>query len=163
MLNDTRKESEMTEMVKRLSDETLANLNSVESAMAALGIQSVDELEWNSNVYTLLTDKSKLVGKKFLAVQWNFHQSSEYVDAEFVSVYIITADPIDGETRFIFNDGSTGVYSQLKALTSKRQLEKHVSPNGGALVKNGLKLSQYDRFDEAGKALGTGKTYYLAN
>ena len=109
----------MTEIIKRLSDETLSGLKTVEQAISALGLQSAEELEWDSNVYTLLADKSKLIGKKFLAVQWQFHQSAEY--------------------------------------------EKHTSPQGGALVKSGLKLSEYDRVDAAGKTVGKGKTYYLAN
>ena len=152
----------MSEIAKRLSDETLANLTTVDQAISALGLTSADQLEWDSNVYQL-TDKSKLVGKKFLAVQWKFHESSEYAGNQFVSVYVITADPIDGNTQFIFNDGSTGVCRQLEQLTEKRLSEKHPSPYGGALVKSGLSLSEYDRVDEAGKSLGKGKTYYLAN
>ena len=153
----------MSDQITRLSDTTLSGLNTVEEAITALGLKSVDELEWDTNVYALLSDKNKLVGKKFLAVQWTFHQSTEYVDSEFVSVYVITADSVDGEHRFIFNDGSTGVCAQLRQLTEKRLADKHTSPYGGALIKSGLKLSEYDRVDEAGKTIGKGKTYYLAN
>lgn len=155
----------MSDLTKatRLTDEQLNSLKTVEQAIAALGVKSTDELDWDSSVYTLLADKSKLEGKKFLAVQWKFHESSEYVGSQFVSVYVITADTIDGQTQFIFNDGSTGVCAQLAALTAKRESEGHPSPYGGALVKNGLKLSEYDRVDANGKSLGKGKTYYLSN
>ena len=147
----------------RLTDEELNQLTTVEQAAAALGAKSIEDLSWDSSNYTLLSDKSKLIGKRFLAVQWNFHQSAEYVDSEFVSVYIITADTIDGENRFIFNDGSTGVCAQLRALTSKRTADGHATPSGGALIKSGLKLSEYDRLDGTGKVIGKGKTYYLSN
>lgn len=147
----------------RLTDETLNSLKTVEDAIKALGVSSTDDLNWDSSAYTLLADKSLLVGKKFLAVQWKFHDSAEYAGNQFVSVYVITADTINGETQFIFNDGSTGVCAQLSALTAKREAENHPNPFGGALIKGGLKLSEYDRVDANGKSLGKGKTYYLSN
>lgn len=155
----------MSEIQKanKLTDEQLNSLKTVDDAIKALGASSVDDLDWDSSAYTLLADKAQLVGKKFLAVQWKFHDSAEYVGSQFVSVYVITADTINGENRFIFNDGSTGVCAQLAALTAKRESENHATPYGGALIKGGLKLSEYDRVDAAGKSLGKGKTYYLSN
>lgn len=155
----------MTDLVntKKLSDEQLNGLTDINSALAALNVSSVDDLVWDSSAYILLDDKSKLVGKKFLAVQWRFHESKEYAGNKFVSVYIITADTIDGENRFIFNDGSTGVCSQLAGLTAKREAENHPNPVSGALIKGGLHVSEYERFDEKGTLLGKAKTYYLSN
>ena len=154
--------SELTK-VNRLTDEQLNSITSVEDAIKLLGAASVEDLSWDSSAYSLLSDKAALVGKKFLAVQWKFHESAEYIGSQFVSVYIITADPINGENRFIFNDGSTGVCAQLAGLTAKREQDGHATPTGGAMVKNGLKLSEYDRVDATGKSLGKGKTYYLSN
>ena len=153
----------VSKTVKVLSEETLNSLSSVDDAIKALGVSSVDDLAWDASPYSLLEDKSKLIGKKFLAVQWKFRESAEYVGSEYVSVYIITSDPIDGHTHFVINDGSTGVCSQLRQLTDKRENDGHVSPFGGALVRGGLHLSEYDRTDAAGVVLGKGKTYYLSN
>lgn len=154
--------SELDKMNK-LSDEVLNSLKTVDDAIKALGVSSADELSWNDSQWVLLEDKNKLVGKKFLAVQWRFHQSKEYIGSEYVSVYLITADSIDGEHTFVINDGSTGICQQLRNLTDMRTDNAHATPSSGALVKGGLKLSEYDRTDEKGTIVGKGKTYYLAN
>jgi hypothetical protein len=159
------KEAKMAELVRvanKLSEETLNSLASVEDAIAALGLSSVDELTWDSSPYSVIEDKSKLIGKKFLAVQWVFRNSDEYL-SEYVSVYIITSDTIDGQTHFVLNDGSTGICAQLRGLTNKRENDNHPTPFGGALIKGGLHLSEYDRTDEKGTVIGRAKTYYLAN
>lgn len=155
----------MSELEKsnKLSDATLNSLKTVEDAIRALGVSDQSELDWNESQWKLLDDKSKLIGKKFLAVQWRFQQSKEYVGSEFVSVYLITADTIDGENTFVINDGSTGICQQLRTLTDTRTEAGHKTPQSGALVKGGLKLSEYDRTDEKGTVIGKGKTYYLSN
>lgn len=154
--------AELLKVANKLSEETLNGLTSVEDAIAALGITSVDDLSWDSSPYSVIDDKSKLIGKKFLAVQWVFRNSDEYL-SEYVSVYIITSDTIDGQTHFVLNDGSTGICSQLRQLTNKREQNNHPTPFGGALIRGGLHLSEYDRTDEKGTVIGKGKTYYLAN
>lgn len=146
----------------RLNEETLNSLNTIQDAISALGAVSVDDLAWDASPYVVLDDKQKLVGKKFLAVQWTFRDSAEYL-SEYVSVNIITADTIDGRTHFVINDGSTGICSQLRQLTAKREADGHKSPFGGALINGGLSLSEYDRTDEKGTVVGKGKTYYLSN
>jgi hypothetical protein len=146
----------------RLSEETLNSLSNINDAIAALGATSVDDLGWDASPYAVLDDKTKLIGKKFLAVQWIFRESTEFL-SEYVSVYIITADTIDGGTHFVINDGSTGICSQLRQLTAKRENDGHKTPTGGALIKGGLHLSEYDRTDEKGTVIGKGKTYYLSN
>ena len=151
------------EKINKLSDATLNSLKSVDDAVRALGVTDQSDLDWNDSQWILLEDKAKLVGKKFLAVQWKFHQSKEYLNSEFVSVYLITADTIDGENTFVINDGSTGICQQLRNLTDTRTEAGHKTPYSGALVKGGLKLSEYDRTDEKGTVIGRGKTFYLSN
>jgi hypothetical protein len=154
--------AELVKVANKLSEETLNGLATVEDAIAALGVSTVDELDWDSSPYSVIDDKAKLIGKKFLAVQWVFRNSDEYL-SEYVSVYIITSDTIDGKTHFVLNDGSTGICSQLRQLTNKRENDGHKTPQGGALIKGGLHLSEYDRVDEKGTVIGKAKTYYLAN
>lgn len=151
------------EKINKLSDATLNSLKTVDDAVRALGVTDQSDLDWNDSQWILLEDKAKLVGKKFLAVQWKFHQSKEYLNSEFVSVYLITADTIDGENTFVINDGSTGICQQLRNLTDTRTEAGHKTPYSGALVKGGLKLSEYDRTDEKGTVIGRGKTFYLSN
>lgn len=155
----------MSELEKnnRLSDEVLNSIKTFDDAIKALGVTYAEDLSWSDSQWVLLEDKSKLIGKKFLAVQWRFHQSKEYIGSEFVSLYLITADTIDGEKTFVINDGSTGICQQLRNLTDMRTEDGHPTPTSGALVKSGLKLSEYDRTDEKGTVIGKGKTYYLSN
>ena len=148
--------------VTKITEEMLNSITTLNEAAAVLGVTSVDDLAWNDSPWVLLQDKNLLIGKKFLAVAWKFHQSAEYAGNEYVSVYALTLDTINGETRFVFNDGSTGIYQQLRNLTDARQANGHKTPQAGALIKNGLKLSEYDRVDEKGLVLGKGKTFYLA-
>lgn len=156
----------MTEITKNqtvLTDEELNQVTSIEDAIRALGVTDPAGLSWDASPWTLLTDKDKLTGRAFLAVQWKFHQSKEYVGSEYVSVYVITQDSLNGETHFVINDGSTGIARQLRELTNARVASGHKTPFSGALVKGGLKLSEYDRTDEKGTVIGKGKTYYLSN
>ena len=149
--------------VTTLTDAQLNSLATVEDAIKALGVNDLEALNWDNSPWQLIEDKSKLVGKKFLAVQWTFRESKEYPGNEYVSVYVITADTVDGHTHFIVNDGSTGICQQLRALSDTRAENGHPTPFSGALVKNGLKLSEYERVDAKGVIVGKGKTYYLAN
>lgn len=156
----------MSEIAKKqtvLSDIQLNSITTIEDAIQALGVTDPSGLSWDASPWTLLSDKDKLVGRAFLAVQWKFHQSKEYLGSEYVSVYVITQDSLNGETHFVINDGSTGIARQLRELTDTRELSNHKTPYGGALVKGGLKLSEYDRTDEKGTVIGKGKTYYLSN
>lgn len=156
----------MTEIAKIqsvLTDTELNSITTIEDAIQALGVTDPSGLAWDASPWTLLTDKDKLVGRAFLAVQWKFHQSKEYLGSEYVSVYVITQDSLNGETHFVINDGSTGIARQLRELTDNRVDAKHKTPYGGALVKGGLKLSEYDRTDEKGTVIGKGRTYYLSN
>lgn len=156
----------MSEIAKKqtvLTDTELNSITTIEDAIQALGVTDPSGLSWDASPWTLLTDKDKLVGRAFLAVQWKFHQSKEYLGSEYVSVYVITQDSLNGETHFVINDGSTGIARQLRELTDNRVDAEHKTPYGGALVKGGLKLSEYDRTDEKGTIIGKGRTYYLSN
>lgn len=155
--------NELTKNQTVLTDEELNQVSSIEDAIRALGVTDPSGLSWDASPWTLLTDKDKLTGRAFLAVQWKFHQSKEYVGSEYVSVYVITQDSLNGETHFVINDGSTGIARQLRELTNARITNGHKTPYSGALVKGGLKLSEYDRTDEKGTVIGKGKTYYLSN
>ena len=155
--------NELTKNQTVLSDIELNSITSIEAAIQALGVTDPSGLAWEASPWTLLQDKNQLVGRAFLAVQWKFHQSKEYVGSEYVSVYVITQDSLNGETHFVVNDGSTGICRQLRELTDHRTETGHKTPYSGALIKGGLKLSEYDRTDEKGTIIGKGKTYYLSN
>ena len=163
-INPNTKRVKVTEVTKtnQLTDEALNGLTSVDDALKALGATSPDDLAWDSSPWAVI-DKDKLVGRAFLAVQWKFQTSKDYLGSQYVSVYVITQDSLNGQTNFVLNDGSTGIFRQLRELTDARLKAGHKNPQAGALVKGGLKLSEYDRTDDNGEIIGKGKTYYLSN
>jgi hypothetical protein len=117
----------------RVDDETLRNIASFEDAFALateLYGDVTDVTEELGNGFTLITDKAPLVGKEMIVVSCAF---SDGDFGQFASVAAVTKDG----GKFIFNDGSTGVYNQLFELvrTKKR--------TGGFHLPSGLTASTY--------------------
>lgn len=95
-----------------------------------------------------IQDKNKLVGVPFLILDWKFI-IDEDTEREYVNVLIMGAN---GE-KARFNDGSTGIYAQLK----------QVSENVGKIgieVKQGLRRSDYTKVINGKNEKAT--TYYLS-
>jgi len=95
-----------------------------------------------------ITDKNKLVEVPFLILDWKFIVDEE-TQREYVNVLIMGAS---GD-KARFNDGSTGIYAQLK----------QVSDNVGKVgieVKQGLRRSDYVKVINGKNEKAT--TYYLS-
>lgn len=90
--------------------------------------------------------KDQLCGIPFLVLEMKFNWSDAY-NQEFVSFLAVTEDG----RRFIVNDGSTGVYRQLRAFYDE------FGRNGGLLCKGGLRRSDYPATEDR----PAGTTYYL--
>lgn len=105
-----------------------------------------DEIE-TDQFGPILEDKSKLVNRPIMLVHWNFYDG-DY--GEFVSAWVMTPE---GE-RFIVNDGSTGMYAQLRTLTDTKNIRSML------LVKRGLRASDYTYTDPRGQS-HPARTYYL--
>lgn len=99
--------------------------------------------------FQMLTDKSVAVGKEFLIIDWAFI-TDQTTGREYASIRLITAH----NALIRMNDGSTGIYKQLKMLESK-------GIHGGVHCVNGLRVSEYMFEDEKGNR-SQAKTYYLA-
>lgn len=93
-------------------------------------------------------ERNKLIKQPFLIVRWDFYDG-DY--GEFVSCRLITPD----NERYILNDGSTGIYAQLKLLTDEKGMR------GMLLCKKGLRVSTYDKELDNGKVIKDARTYYL--
>lgn len=117
--------------------------------------------------FALLEDKGKLEDVEFVLLQWRFN-AGDY--GGFVSAGLVT---ITGD-KYIINDGSTGIMSQLMELTQETKRF------GGVKVPNGLRASRYTTCPECGKPMsqdevmcsnekcgyegdkrGKGETFYL--
>jgi hypothetical protein len=99
--------------------------------------------------YGPIADQVLLVGKPFMLVHWEFHEGDF---GEFVSMWIMD---LDGK-RYIVNDGSTGIYQQLRETTDKKGVDSMV------VCRHGLKESSYMYTGPDGKER-PAKTYYIDN
>lgn len=95
-------------------------------------------------------DKNRLVDVPLLFVAWEFYPSDQGSKGEFVSAHVITKDNL----KFIINDGSTGIYEQLRDFTDTRNVK------GGLLAAHGLRKSEYPYTDDDGKEK-SATTYYI--
>lgn len=119
----------------RASDDDLSAIASFEDAVRLAqqqhgDVKSIDEFELGTG-FRVLEDKTVLVGKPFIIVQFTFNEG-DYAD-EFASMHIVTNDG----AKLIVNDGGTGLCQDLKDLAQKERF-------GGVLVPNGLRISEYD-------------------
>ena len=137
------------------NEEQLGQITSIEDAFAALagaGI-GVSGIESFGSGF-VLTDKDQLQGAEMLLLQWRF---SDGDFGPFVSVIALTRDG----RRVIFNDGSTGVYQQLRTVTRTRMSNGEANMQAGLTATNGLKKSTYNYQDDQG-VMRPASTYYLS-
>lgn len=126
----------------RLAEE---QYGTVEAASAAIG-----------DGFALLTteQKQQLVGVPCIFLSWSFSPSEQGERGEFVTVRVVTEDG----RKLVLNDGSSGVYSQLREYTDES------GRDGGLIVKRGLRKSDYTYTETEGKDKGKQKpatTYYI--
>lgn len=98
------------------------------------------------NAYPLLRDKSKLLDVEFLIERFDFVLKKDG-NINYVNVKGITRQ---GNKRFAFNDGGTGVMRSLI------DFEKRTGRNGNIHCPMGLRVSQYEAPDGS-----DAETYYL--
>lgn len=108
-----------------------------------------------SDGFEAVDNKRDLVGKDMALLSWTFSHSDKF-DGEFVTVRAITTD----NRKVRFSDGSSGIYAQLRELTTRREAEGHPYPQG-ALICNGLRVSDYTYQDDKGKKTAAS-TFYIA-
>lgn len=125
-------------IMRELTDDVLRRIGETGNAFddaVAIATQQYGELKEFADEmgtgFQLTQDKSMLVGKKFLALKWNFNSQGDY--GVFVSVACVTADG----GKYIINDGSTGICAQLLEYSTKS------GRFGGILAPRGLRESSY--------------------
>lgn len=95
-----------------------------------------------------IKDKDRMVGVPFIVCDWHFNVDPS-TDREYVNVLVMNAN---GD-KARFNDGSTGVYAQLKKVSEEFGVI-------GIECKFGLRKSEYEVEIDGKKQKAT--TYYLA-
>jgi hypothetical protein len=121
-----------------------AKIDNLADARAALGtVVTASEILGDGSEF--LANKDALVGYPFLVLDWRY-LIDEKSGREYVNVLIMGSN---GE-KARFNDGSTGIYAQLKEVTER-------VGKVGIQVKNGLRRSDYVK-----EGVGDATTYYLS-
>lgn len=149
-------DQEVMKTESRFSDSELRDITSFEDAAALLASKGIDVVfadQQLGNGFAILDDKSKLVGVQIFLIEWNFYEG-EF--GPFVAAMLAAKFPgTVGLAKYILNDGSTGIYQQLRNYTDQKERQR------GMMVKNGLRKSVYDTVDEATGKTKESTTYYL--
>jgi hypothetical protein len=113
-------------------------------------------------------DKESLIRAKLFFLDWQFNVG-DYA-TEFVSIRAIQVNDDGTITKWIINDGGTGIPAEL------RFIEERTGRAGGLAVPRGLRVSVYKtdaatgkpitkqqigEYIRDGKKIGQGATYYL--
>jgi hypothetical protein len=91
-------------------------------------------------------DKARLAGVPMLILNYQFNEGD---NGEFVSVEVLT-----NTERLIVNDGSTGIYRQLKELAESGELR-------AIYCKHGLRESKYEYEDPKTGEKKPASTFYI--
>lgn len=106
--------------------------------------------------FSLLNKKERLVDEPFVVLGLRFNLKIDHPNqiGDFVSVYVMTRD----EKKYIFNDGSTGIYAQadeLSDLIAKGQAQLPL------MVRGGLRVSRYEYEDQTTGETKPAETFYF--
>lgn len=133
---DDTEETQNLPAVPDFTPQDLKNITSLQDALALMSdkgmapvVTAADEIGDGFSVLTK-DEKAKLVGEMCLFVKWDFHLGDM---GEFVTAHVVTSK---GD-KWILNDGSTGIYQQL------REMSDDTGRMGGLMVHKGLRESNY--------------------
>lgn len=149
----------MNNLPGRIDDDLKFEINSLADYERLTG-QSVVDLGDVLPSFDVLSkeEKARLVDRDLFLMEWRFNDSDKVIKdgeaAQFVSVLVL--DIASGE-KYVINDGSTGIYSQLRAVSQR------TGRRGGFRVKNGLHRSDYTKtvnIDGKDQVIAA-TTYYL--
>lgn len=123
----------------------LANVTNLADAFAVLNasglivaeVADFDDSAWGPTI----DDKDSLIGRPFLIVEAKFHVGDF---GPFAACLCLD----ENGRKFVFTDGSTGVYRQLENITARH--------DGPIYAGRGLRRSDYEKDGRA------ARTYYLA-
>lgn len=139
------------EPVDGFSESQLGEMESFADVLAATGGEVVSIGDVLGNGFSVLEDKSRLIGTEMMVVRYGEHESDKGSKGTFATLHIITRA---GE-KYIVNDGSTGIQDQCAEI--KEKFGK-VAP---LYVAKGLRVSEYDYTDPNTGKTSKARTYYL--
>jgi hypothetical protein len=116
-----------------MEDDALRGVDSFAAALALAEQTYGDVLSFSGemgNGFRILQDKAQLVSVRCLFLNWRFSEGDFGV---FVSAAVVTEDG----SKYIVNDGSTGMYADLMEYSAR------TGRFGGMVADNGLRVSEY--------------------
>lgn len=129
---------------------TPGQFSSVKSFSDALKLATTvhgSVVETNAVRVMRIEDKKRLVGLPLILMEWSTLWSEEN-DRDYVSALVVVLEREEGTdesgkkieektSKWILNDGSTGIYKELTAYTENTGL------SGGVVCRAGLRVSEY--------------------
>jgi len=94
-------------------------------------------------------DERRLIGVPLFLLEWTF-RAGDFGD-DYVSIRAISQGDSGVSTKWIINDGGTGICRDLRDFTKK------TGRFGGLLVRNGLRVSDYQVDNETKQVLSKGE------
>lgn len=91
--------------------------------------------------------KARLVNKPLILMSWSFHPGD--YGSEFAAIRIVAQEDNGSISKYIVNDGSTGVAKMLREYTNK------TGKHGGLIVRHGFRASEFDYCEECRSAACT--------
>lgn len=134
----------------RYDANALRGLDSFDAALALAGetFGSLDDAAHTlGDGFALLrTDgaKANLVGRPLILMEWAFYPG-DFGD-EFAAIRVVAQEKNGSISKFIVNDGSTGVAKMLRDYTN------NTGRRGGLVVRNGFRASDYLYCEDCGTA-----------
>lgn len=164
---------EAVELASDYSREELAGINSFDDAirLAQAKYGTVRNAQDLGDGFRLAEkeDKFRLCGVPLMLLEWTF-RDGDYGDM-YVSIHAVAQEASGAISKWIINDGSTGINKQLQ------EYQGETGMPGGLMVRGGLRASEYDTDLESGEPItkkeaarrqsqgiktGRGCTFYLA-
>lgn len=129
----------------------LKSFDDLDAFTSKYGIEVLPADQVLGDGFAILDDKSKLVGIEMLILEWRLNTGNL---GGFVSMRAVGKADGGGMLKYIVNDGSTGIYAQLKDFTEK------TGKTGGLYLKHGFRVSEYD-YEAPDGTRRPAKTFYL--
>jgi len=149
--------AEIVRMPPKYDEEELRALNSFEAAVELTREQTgsiANAAEEMGDGFRILSSKEKvlLLDQPTLFMEWRFSMGDM---GEFVSTRVVVRHGPGSTGKYIINDGSTGIYSQLLAYTEKHNVY------GGLYSEHGLRMSNYEWEDPDTGEKKPAITFYI--
>lgn len=131
----------------------IQNLDDLGKLFEAAGVDVSFAHEQLGDGFAILgkDDKMSLIGKPMALIEWRFNRGDQ---GDFVSIRAVDMS-VQPFRKVILNDGSTGIYRQLRDFTDQTRIQ------AGLMVKNGLRVSEYTYYDDKQGIEKPAKTFYL--